>query len=156
MFIMKAFRYKHMTERRITMKYKSFILLSAVLLWLLTLYGCSAGSGSPASSPSDQASAGAETISPSVSVQASASPSGDNSELPVFTPEQLSQYDGQNGNPAYVAVDGVVYDVTDVPQWLGGLHNGHAAGQDLSEAMSSSPHGKAVLDMLPVVGTLQD
>ena len=30
----------------------------------------------------------------------------------TFTLAQLAQYDGQNGQPAYVAVDGVVYDVT--------------------------------------------
>ena len=27
--------------------------------------------------------------------------------------QQLAEYDGQNGNKAYIAVDGVVYDVTE-------------------------------------------
>ena len=30
----------------------------------------------------------------------------------VFTKEQLSEYDGQNRNKIYIAVDGIVYDVT--------------------------------------------
>ena len=32
----------------------------------------------------------------------------------------LAKYNGQNGNPAYVAVIGKVYDVTDSPAWTGG------------------------------------
>jgi len=76
-----------------------------------------------------------------------------NSSLPVFTAAQLSTYDGKNGNPAYVAVDGVVYDVTDVPQWSKAVHNGHVAGTDLSSVMKDSPHGSAVLNGLTVVGT---
>src|SRR5690625_4591960 len=74
----------------------------------------------------------------------------------VFTLEDLSEYDGQDGNPAYVAVDGVVYDVTDVGAWAGGNHlGGLTAGADLTEEISQSPHGESVLDGLPVVGTLE-
>jgi len=78
------------------------------------------------------------------------------SEEKVFTLEELSKYDGKDGNPAYVAVDGVVYDVTDKPLWAGGTHNGNFAGQDLSEAILKSPHGKPKLTDLPVVGTLAE
>jgi predicted heme/steroid binding protein len=74
----------------------------------------------------------------------------------VFTLEELKQYDGTNGNPAYVAVDGVVYDVSDKALWSGGTHKGNTAGQDLSEAILKSPHGKAKLEELPVVGTLAE
>ena len=35
-------------------------------------------------------------------------------EEKIFTEKELGKYDGQNGNPAYVAIDGVVYDVTNV------------------------------------------
>ena len=34
-----------------------------------------------------------------------------------FDLTQLAQYDGQDGRPAYVAIDGIVYDVTAVPAW---------------------------------------
>lgn len=75
----------------------------------------------------------------------------------VFTPEELSEYDGKDGRPAYVAVDGVVYDVSDKALWAGGEHqNRVSAGQDLSEAILSSPHGKAKLEELPIVGTLAE
>ena len=48
-------------------------------------------------------------------------------EEKIFTEEELERYDGQNGNPAYVAIDGVVYDVTDVSAWKGGVHHGNRA-----------------------------
>ena len=69
----------------------------------------------------------------------------------VFTAQTLKKYNGQNGNPAYVAIDGVVYDVT--AAWGGGEHNGVSAGTDASSAIGQSPHGKRVLKKLPIVGT---
>lgn len=73
-----------------------------------------------------------------------------------FTLEELAKYNGKDGNRAYVAVDGIVYDVTDVPPWKGGEHQGRvSAGKDLSKEIEDlSPHGKSVLEDLPVVGTL--
>lgn len=78
--------------------------------------------------------------------------------LPMLslTAQELALFDGKDGMPAYVAVDGKVYDVTDVPQWQGGTHQGqYEAGQDLSEAIhNASPHGLSVLEDLPVVAVL--
>lgn len=74
----------------------------------------------------------------------------------VFTLDELKKYNGQNGNSAYVAVDGIVYDVTNAKRWRNGNHeNCAAAGSDLSNAIKSSPHGKNVLSNLPVVGKLK-
>jgi Predicted heme/steroid binding protein len=73
----------------------------------------------------------------------------------VFTLDELKKYNGENGNPAYVAVDGVVYDVTNARKWKNGKHQGVTAGNDLSKAIGSSPHGKNVLNNLPVMGTLK-
>ncbi|KRL75877.1 hypothetical protein FC17_GL002368 [Secundilactobacillus paracollinoides DSM 15502 = JCM 11969] len=72
----------------------------------------------------------------------------------TFTVEELKQFDGQDGHKAYVAVEGVVYDVTGVEAWQAGKHHGNLAGQDLTDAISQAPHGKAVLGSLPVVGKL--
>ncbi len=72
----------------------------------------------------------------------------------TFTLEELATYDGQNGNPAYIAIDGTVYDVTDVPQWINGMHNGYTAGKDLTEQMQAAPHGFSKLSGLTAVGTL--
>lgn len=89
--------------------------------------------------------------------QKAASTSADSSNQKVFTKEELSKYNGQNGNPAYVAVDGTVYDVTNVPQWKGGKHNGYEAGKDLTdEIKNKSPHGVSKLNGLPVVGKLKN
>lgn len=75
--------------------------------------------------------------------------------LTYFTLEQLSQYDGKNGAPAYVAVNGVVYNVTDNRLWSGGNHFwGLSAGRDLSVEFASCHPGAMVLSVLPVVGYL--
>ena len=69
----------------------------------------------------------------------------------------LAKYNGQNGNPAYVAVNGKVYDVTDSPAWTGGEHHGNLAGTDVTDALlNKSPHGEKVLAKLPMVGKLVD
>lgn len=73
----------------------------------------------------------------------------------TFTVDELKKYNGENGNPAYVAVDGVVYDVTNANKWKSGKHQGVSAGNDLTKAIASSPHGKNVLSKLPVMGTLK-
>ena len=65
-------------------------------------------------------------------------------------------YNGNEGQPAYVAVDGVVYDVTNVEAWKDGEHkNGLTAGNELTEEITNqSPHGIKVLEGLPIVGEL--
>ncbi|HWQ96643.1 MAG TPA: cytochrome b5 domain-containing protein [Clostridia bacterium] len=72
-----------------------------------------------------------------------------------LTLDQLKQYDGKNGNPAYIAVDGVIYDVSNVSRWKNGSHEGYSAGKDLTDAIKGkSPHGTSVLEGVPVVGKL--
>lgn len=71
-----------------------------------------------------------------------------------FTLEELEQYNGENGNPAYVAIEGVVYDVSRITAWRTGKYFGLTAGQDLSEQFKSC-HG--IIDILgnaPKVGIL--
>ena len=78
---------------------------------------------------------------------------------PSFTPDELAGFDGTNGNPAYVAVDGMVYDVSASTEWVEGRHTdcnlGAMAGQDLSELIKRAPASmRGLLDKMPVVGTL--
>lgn len=76
-------------------------------------------------------------------------------EPKYFTLEELAQYDGKNGAPAYVAVNGVVYDVTNNPLWAGGNHFfGLTAGQDRTNDFETCHPGAMVLSVLPVVGYL--
>ncbi|WP_338211373.1 cytochrome b5 domain-containing protein [Lactiplantibacillus paraxiangfangensis] len=71
----------------------------------------------------------------------------------TFNQTELAKYNGQAGQPAYVAVDGVVYDVTGVAAWAGGKHHGNLAGQELTDIIDTkSPHGRGVLKKLTVVG----
>lgn len=72
-----------------------------------------------------------------------------------FTAEELKQYDGKDGKPAYIAYKGKVYDVTDDFLWVEGDHQGeHFAGADLTEEMSSAPHLEDVLERVKLIGVL--
>lgn len=72
----------------------------------------------------------------------------------TFTLAQLAKYNGMNGQSAYIAVSGVVYDVTNAKGWNNGSHQGVSAGQDLTSAITQAPHGTSVLKGLPVVGKI--
>lgn len=72
----------------------------------------------------------------------------------TFTAAELAQYNGLNGQPAYVAIDGKVYDVTAYSSWSTGKHHGMSAGKDISSAFNNqSPHTLANIKGVPVVGT---
>jgi predicted heme/steroid binding protein len=72
----------------------------------------------------------------------------------TFTLEDLAKYDGKDGNPAYVAVNGVVYDVTNNAVWAAATHFGLNAGYDLTNQFASCHAGANILSMLPKVGTI--
>ncbi|MDP4182580.1 MAG: cytochrome b5 domain-containing protein [Bacillota bacterium] len=67
----------------------------------------------------------------------------------------MKKYNGKNGNPAYIAIEGKVYDVTNAPRWNNGMHEGVEAGNDLTEQMKNSPHGLSKLESVKVVGVLK-
>lgn len=74
-----------------------------------------------------------------------------------MTKEELAKFDGRDGRKAYVAVNEKVYDVSGSPLWQGGDHQGmHQAGADLTEALKSAPHVRAVVERFPVVGPLEE
>ncbi len=72
----------------------------------------------------------------------------------ILTPEELSVCNGKNGNPAYVAVNGMIYDVTDHAAWAGATHFGLTAGRDLSGEFAACHAGGQILKGLKVVGWL--
>lgn len=77
--------------------------------------------------------------------------------LRSFTLAELAVFDGHSGTTAYIAVNGIVYDVTDVAEWTNGWHKGmHLAGTDATAAFADSPHSSAFLGQLEIVGTLLD
>ncbi len=75
-------------------------------------------------------------------------------ETKKYTIQELSQFNGKNGNPAYVGYKGKVYDVTESYQWGEGEHLGHMAGQDLTDQMEIAPHAEDVMERMKVVGVL--
>lgn len=83
--------------------------------------------------------------------QNNASDSSVTTEEKTFTLSELSKYNGENGNPAYVAVDGNVYDLSSVFQ--AGKHYSHYAGKELTSAFYSY-HIKSALSKYPMVGKI--
>jgi predicted heme/steroid binding protein len=74
-----------------------------------------------------------------------------------MTREELAGYDGREGRPAYVAVNGTIYDFTASKLWAAGDHmRQHQAGQDLTEALLKAPHVRAVVERFPVVGQVEE
>lgn len=78
----------------------------------------------------------------------------------VFTAQELAKYNGKNGSPAYIAANGIVYDVSRSKDFVNGVHKECpecVAGTDVTMLMSKSPHqsGKGLEDLneLPKVGT---
>lgn len=71
-----------------------------------------------------------------------------------LTAEELSQYTGKNGNPAYVAINGIIYDVTNSAAWAAASHFGLTAGKDLTSEFASCHTGEHILNKLTVVGKL--
>lgn len=73
----------------------------------------------------------------------------------TFTREQLAQFTGLNGMPAYVAVNGIVYDVTNNAAWSAATHFGLRAGRELTAEFASCHAGQQwILAQLKAIGRL--
>lgn len=108
---------------------KKFMYLSLLMISSLFLAGCTTATSA---------------IDPNVLADQS---------LPTFTLEELSQYTGANGSTAYIAVDGVVFDVTNV--FVNGTHQGiQIGGTDATSIFAASPHSASLLTTLPIVGII--
>lgn len=79
-----------------------------------------------------------------------------------FTLAEIAEFDGKNGNLCYVAISGVVYDMSTADNWSNGTHTSSGGrancGEDLTNVISSSPHGRSVLSDSKVknIGNLQN
>ncbi len=72
-----------------------------------------------------------------------------------ITLQELSQFDGGEKKPAYVAYKGKVYDVSSSKLWVEGNHvRKHSAGNDLTDALKTAPHGEEKVLQMPQVGEL--
>jgi predicted heme/steroid binding protein len=112
-------------------------LIALLVVVAFAIAGCG-GSGSTAAEPSSTPTA----------------------EQRAFTVAELAEFDGKDGRAAYIAVDGVVYDVSDSRNWPEGVHTrcdlNSMAGNDLSAEIEQAPANmRALLQQMPVVGSLE-
>ncbi|MCE5188935.1 MAG: hypothetical protein LLF75_07110 [Eubacteriales bacterium] len=135
---------------------RTIIRILTMLMLAAFASACAAGAApaSPSSAPAATA-APAETAEAAAANPPAQTDGSAQSGALELTLSELAQFNGKDGNPAYVAVDGVIYDVTNLPKWKNGEHNGYSAGQDLTDIIKNkSPHGVAKLKDVPVVGKL--
>lgn len=136
------------------------LLIFLVLMLSLILVACSSDEPEVDSTQADtkpQSQVSSETEGASeteISSEAEVSSESDEA-LPVFTAEDLSKYTGKDGNPAYVAYEGKVYDVSNIPAWKNGIHqNQFEAGKDYTDILNNqAPHSPDNLTKnAPIVG----
>ena len=73
--------------------------------------------------------------------------------MKIFTRKTLSEYNGKDKRPSYIAYKGRVYDVTESYHWQNGTHWVlHDAGKDLTDEMHFAPHFEDVLAEFKIVG----
>ncbi len=76
--------------------------------------------------------------------------------MKTFTEEELKEFDGSDpAKPIYFAYKGKVYEATNSPLFIDGMHFEHFSGCDLSEYMEDAPHDDEVVSELTVVGELK-
>jgi len=136
---------------------RRFLILLGVALLIAALFaGCSSDESEEPEPQQDET----QTTDEDTSMEEDMDAEEEAGEA-TFTLAELAEFDGRDGNPAYVAVDGVVYDVSGSTYWPQGDHapcNLNAmAGQDLSDLMDQSPpRMRALIESQPVVGVLQE
>ena len=73
-------------------------------------------------------------------------------EEKTFTKETLKKFNGKDGNNSYIAVNGIVYDVSNIKEWQSGNHKNTTTGIDLTKNFINSDHMNDTLSKLEIVG----
>ena len=72
-----------------------------------------------------------------------------------YTADELRNFDGTKGHPAYIAFNNKIYGVSKSSFWKDGMHFGkHSAGTDLTGMLDQAPHGEEKLQGLDQIGKL--
>lgn len=137
---------------------KKLLLITLLAVAALALAACTpqtpAATATPVP-PTEQPSQEPVQSTPEASPEAAAAQAVAPEGGLELTLEELAKFNGKDGARAYVAVDGIIYDMTDSPMWKNGDHNGFEAGKDLTDAIKNqSPHGTGKLSGVPEVGKL--
>lgn len=75
-------------------------------------------------------------------------------EQKLYSRVQLALRNGQDKPEIWVALHGIIYDVSKSRLWTKGKHYEHWAGQDLTDELPDAPHTEKVFDKFNVVGKL--
>lgn len=130
-------------------------ILPLILLSAIVFVGCTTST----TTDSDAAGSAGSTTGETNTSQTDTST--DDSQLATsaeFTLAEIAEFDGQNGNRCVVAVNGIVYEISDSSLWVNGSHttsSGRAfCGADLSDVITQSPHGSSKLSSSSKVSEL--
>ncbi len=74
--------------------------------------------------------------------------------LPEITKGQLALRNGQDKPQIWIALNGLIYDMTNSRLWRNGKHYEHWAGQDLTAELADAPHNENVFDKFEPIGKL--
>lgn len=78
-------------------------------------------------------------------------------DILILTPEELAGFSGKDGKPAYVAIDRMIYDVTNIELFKQSPHNELKLGKDLTNEFNECHEGNVgILNKIPVVGMLAE
>ena len=76
------------------------------------------------------------------------------SELPEYSRSYLALRNGQDKPEIWVALHGIIYDVSESRLWKNGKHYEHWAGQDLTKELGDAPHTEKVFERFDKIGKL--
>jgi predicted heme/steroid binding protein len=76
-------------------------------------------------------------------------------DLPEYSRSYLALRNGQDKPEIWVALHGLIYEVTASRLWRDGKHYEHWAGQDLTDELKDAPHDAKVFDKFKVIGKLK-
>ena len=137
------------------MKYIIALLLSLMVFTACSSETAETESESPATSSQSNDMTSSEIAETDEATEDTSTSEAATSDQLELTLAELATYNGKDGQPAYIAVDGVVYDVTESDAWKNGKHNGFEAGKDLTEEIKNqSPHGVSKLEGVTAIGVI--
>ena len=76
-------------------------------------------------------------------------------DLTEYSRSHLALRNGQDKPEIWVALHGIIYEVTRSRLWRDGKHYEHWAGQDLTDELKDAPHDAKVFEKFKVIGKLK-
>ena len=109
---------------------KGTIITSVIILTVAVTMGATVFATENSGGGLKNAVSPSNTQSQTAASQDTSKNGASNANVKEFTTEELAKYNGKNGQAAYIAVDGVVYDASMF--FTNGSHHGATAGSDVT------------------------